>query len=146
MFISPNLPMLFKSADLKLGEEDARNAAVALVLEPLTPALARELGDEVYQHLFNGEGVVRPEVTEITFQPRPGTKLQAVTVRAAPDAPGASVLQTVTIDGYKVSKPDPDKPRLKVTIAASYSLADRIHRSFTVDRFGTQAFFSFRPS
>lgn len=144
MFLSKNLPLLFKNAKLMVNEDNERFAAVTFVLEPFTPALAHELGDEVANHMYDSRGVVRPEFTKIGFQTQPGTRVQNLTVRAAPDAPGTTVIKPVVIDSYEVTKPDPEKERLKLTISASFSLAEKTNRAFAIDRFGTGIYVTFQ--
>jgi hypothetical protein len=144
MFLSKNLPVLFKNATLKVNEENERFALVTFVLEPFTPKLAHELGEEVASHFYDDRGVVRPEFTKIGFQAQPGTRVQILTVRAAPDAPGSAEIQPLRIEGYEVSKPDPEKERLKLTMTASFSLAERTHRAFAIDRFGTAIYATFK--
>lgn len=143
MFLTPNLPILFKNAKLTVNDENERFAAVIFVLEPFTPALAHELGEEVASHFYDSRGVVRPEFTKIDFRTQPGTRVQYLTVRAAPDAIGTTVIKPVVIDSYEVTKPDPEKERLKLTIAASFSLAEKTNRAFAIDRFGTGIYVTF---
>jgi hypothetical protein len=146
MFATPNLPILFKNAKLTVNDDNERFAAVTFVLEPFTPALAKELGDDVASHFYDRRGVVRPEFTRIGFQAQPGTRVQILTVRAAPDAPGTTVIKPVVIDSYEVTKPDPEKERLKLTIAASFSLAEKTNRAFAIDRFGTGIYLTFQSA
>ena len=81
MFISANVPALFKKGTLKLSQNDEgeyrRVAEAQLVIEPFLEPLARELGDEIAGHLFGDDGRIRPELEAIDLRIRSG--LQHVT-------------------------------------------------------------------
>lgn len=107
MFTTPNLPSLLKRVTFKLVEVPGadtkqRVADVAAVLDPFTPALAHELGEDVAAHLFDEDDDLLPHVRDIRLDVPP--LLQRVTVRFAPDLPVDAVFDEVTLRSLQVTR------------------------------------------
>jgi hypothetical protein len=67
MFLTENIPALFKKGALKLvpaedGPGHVRVAEATCLIEPFPHTLARELGEEIAAHLFDETNVIRPEL------------------------------------------------------------------------------------
>lgn len=68
MFVTENVRVLFKRANLKLVQEAGelhRVAEATFVLEPLPPELAHELGEDIAGHLFDENEQIRAELDVI---------------------------------------------------------------------------------
>lgn len=139
MFSSENVRMLLAKATMKIVTDDKgvqhRMAECALVLEPFTLALARELGDEIASHLFTADGNIRPELESASLDPR--VPQQAITVRETPDSAPTVTLRQVDVFGLSVGRQSSEvMVWIKATVKVRFSLADRAHRDFLARGFG----------
>ena len=150
MFLSPHIPCLLKSATLKLTKDETRLALVTCVVEPFSRELAAELGADVVDHLFipnpdrgreQAAWVPRPEVTEIGFAlPTPR---QLVTVVEHPELPSAYTLRDVGIERIRVTRPDPELPRLTLSFVLAIILESKDAINFVVHDFGRLVYLTF---
>lgn len=130
-------------------------AAIRLSLEPLTPALAKELGPDIAAHCFTDKGQIRQEMTQLRCRIRP--KPQKVTARMAADVDEHAVLRQVRFkyltvakrgeeQGEKTDKKNkkvsPQKEVLRVTLHGLVDMAEGSHRDFLGRRFGDTLFFT----
>ena len=150
MFLSPHIPCLLKSATLKLTKDETRLALVTCVVEPFSRELAAELGADVVDHLFipnpdrgreQAAWVPRPEVTEIGFC-LPVLR-QCVEVVEHPELPSAYVLRDVGMERIRVTRPDPELPRLTLSFVLAIILESKDAINFVVHDFGRLVYLSF---
>jgi hypothetical protein len=148
MFLSTNIPALFKKGTLKLvanDEGDLRRVAEAmLVIEPFPHPLARELGDEIAGHLFDDDNRIRPELEAIDLRVRCG--LQHVTARLDEALDPLAILSPVSVKDVAVTRGE-DKKRgtewLSLQFVLVFSLEDKAARNFVLDQFGRTLLWSF---
>src|SRR3954468_1057115 len=99
MFLTENVPALFKKGTLKLVPSDEgglrRVAEAMLVIEPFPSNLAHELGEDIAGHLFDDEDAIRAELESIDLRVRCG--LQSVTVQHHEDLEPCALLSPVSI-------------------------------------------------
>ena len=143
MFVSPDVPCGLASAALKIetiDDVDHRFAHVTCKVEPFTPDLARELGETVYAHLFTRDPertdvpMPRREITEVGFSLPIG--LQLISAKSHPDLKVDHVLRRVKVTRVRVSRPDPEKPRLTLAFVLSIELGERQTMDWLVRAFG----------
>lgn len=149
MFISDNIPALFKKGTLKLEETDTgglrRVAEATLVIEPFPARLARELGEEIAGHLFTDDGLLRDELESIDLRVRCG--LQSVTVRLDEALEPEALISPASIKDVTVSRIDQKKTQrswLACSFVLVFSLEERAARNFVLDQFGKTLLWSFR--
>lgn len=148
MFISQHVPTLFKRCTLKIVETDdelTRVAEGACVIEPFTPALARELGEDIAGHLFTDEDQIRPELKGIDMRVR--VPLQRVRASRHPELEPV-VLESVIVKDCKVARVEDSKALrewLAFTFTLVFNLSDRITREFVVHNFGSALHLTFEP-
>lgn len=148
MFLSTNIPSVFKKGTLKLvPSEDGGSKRVAeatLIVEPFPVSLARELGEEIAGHLFTDDGAIRDELESVDLRVRAG--LQRITVRPHEDLHPVAVLEPVSIKDVSVKRID-DKASgrswLSLTFALVFSLENKAARNFVLDEFGKALLWSF---
>lgn len=148
MFHSQNVPALFKKGTLKLVQNedgDVRRVAEAtLVIDPFSYELARELGDEIADHLYTSEGRIREELELIDLRTRVG--LQHVSVRLDDAMEPFAIISPVSIKDVS-AKLCEDKKTGKVWLAFSFalvfSLEEKAARNFVLDQFGRYLFWTF---
>lgn len=152
MFTTQNLPLLMKSVALKQNEDGERFAHCKLLLEPFFHELAREMADEVADHLFmeqpsakpphdEMEWVPRREVSEMAFNllyPR-----QRIVAREHPDLPMRVELHDVGIEHIRVTRPDEAKARLRLEFVIVVPLVEDRAIEFVVRTFGRHMYFTF---
>jgi hypothetical protein len=152
MFVSPDIPCSLTSAALKLetiADVDHRVAHVTAKVEPFTPELARELGDHIYDHLFMRDlehpdvPMPRPEITQVAFALRVG--LQQVVTKDHPDLSASGALRRVKVASVRVTRPNPDVPRLTLAFVLSVELGDQAAREWLVRAFGRTQYLTFLP-
>jgi hypothetical protein len=150
MFVSPDVPCGLASAALKIetiDDVDHRVAHVTCKVEPFTPELARELGDAVYAHLFTRDPeradvpMPRREITEVGFSLPLG--LQMISAKSHPDLKVDHTLRRVKVTRVRVSRPDPDKPRLTLAFVLSVELGERTTMDWLVRAFGRVQYLTF---
>ena len=151
MFVTPDVTCLLKSATLKLDEDGGRLAHVTCTLEPFTPELAHELGEDVAEHLFMPNPnradptdlpeVPRPEVSEIGFLLPIGA--QRITAKDHAELTPVAVLKDVQIQRIRVTRPDPERPRLALAFVLVIHLDAREAIDFVVRQFGRYAALTF---
>jgi hypothetical protein len=146
MFLTDRISMLLAKATLKLEKNDKgelyRVADLSLVLEPFPYELAAELDDAILSHLFNTEKQIRPELQDITLNPRAGH--QAIIVSSAPDAPALVRIRNAKIlDLTVVKQTKTERQWLKATLAVRIDLSERAIREFLFHHFGEYRLFSF---
>lgn len=148
MFASAHIPTLFKRCTLKLVEvedEVKRVAEGACIIEPFTPALARELGEEIAGHLFTDEDSIRAELKGIDMRVR--VPLQRVKAARHADLTPA-VLENVIVKDCKVARVEDTKALrewLAFTFTLVFDLSDRITREFVIHNFGSAMHLTFEP-
>lgn len=146
MFITENVAALFKKGTLKLvPTEDGykREAEATLVIEPFTPALARELGEDIAAHLFTDDDEIRDELDAIDLRVRVG--LQNVVVRRHEELEPCAILSPCTITDVAVkrcSKKDEDD-WLACSFVVVFGLEDKAARAFVLDEFGKRLRWTF---
>lgn len=148
MFLTTHLPLLLQRAALRVDRDDdgqrVRVADLSLVLEPLPYELAAELDVALSEHLFMPDRQIRPELEDVTLDPRAG--LQRITVQSAKDAP---VLATITaarvldLAVKKVRDPKAQREWLKATVSVRIDLGERSVREFLFHHFGEYRLFTF---
>ena len=147
MFLSPNVPALFKKGTLKLQTSDEglrRVAEATLVIEPFPASLARELGDEIAGHLFDDVGSIRPELEGIDLRVRVG--LQSVIARHDEALEPIALLVPVSIKDVSVQRIEDTKTQrtwLACSFVLVFSLEERAARNFVLDEFGKTLLWSF---
>lgn len=141
MFVSQNVPALFKKGMLKLiaGDEGGKKrvAEATLVIEPFPAALARELGEDMAGHLFDDGNIIRPELEGIDLRVRAG--LQSITVRHHEDLDPIGILSPVSIKDVSVQRIEDEKAGrawLSCSFVLVFSLEDKAARNFVLDEFG----------
>lgn len=148
MFVTENVRVLFKRANLKLVQEQGelhRVAEATFVLEPLLPELAHELGEDIAGHLFDDDEQIRPELDVIGV--RMSTGLQIVTSRDHEDLKVDAELKPVRILTARVERVEDDKTGkewLRLVFVLSFQLRDREARKFVLDKFGSWVCLSFK--
>lgn len=152
MFTSNNIPCAVKSVALKIekgDEHELKVAHVTCVVEPFTPELAIQLGSAIYAHLFtrNPERpdveMPRPELVQIGLNVACG--LQRISARSHPDLPIESVLKEARVTNIRVTRPDPDAPRLSLSFVLSLSMDRRDTLVWVVQAFARVNYLSFLP-
>lgn len=148
MFISDNIPALFKKGTLKLEETDTgvrRVAEATLVIEPFPAKLAHELGEDIAGHFFTDDGLIRDELESIDLRVRCG--LQGVTVRLDEALEPEALIAPASIKDVNVTRVDQKKTQrswLACSFVVVFSLEDRAARNFVLDQFGKTLLWSFR--
>jgi hypothetical protein len=107
MFLSEKIPALFKKGTLKLQEDKGdvkRVVEATFLIEPFSPHLAHELGEEIAGHLFDRNDEIRDELDAIDLRLRVG--LQKVTARRHEDLDACAVLQPVSVKDASVKRID----------------------------------------
>lgn len=140
MFVSENVPALFKKGTLKLQETDdgyRRVAEAMLMIEPFPLALARELGDDIADHLWTSDDMIRPELESIELRPRVG--LQRITVRHDEVLEPIAILEPVSVKDMKAVVVEDKKTQrrwLSFSFVLVFSLETKEARNFVLDEFG----------
>jgi len=159
MFTDKHVRMHVQKAVIKTEErkKDERFPvlAVALVLEPLTLHLAKQLGPDVAAHCFTPTKKIRDEMTKIEIRLR--EKEQALTVCMADVAPHC-VLRQVRLTGLTIAKRvendqverkskkvAPQGATLRLTLNCLIDPAERVHRDFFCSFIGSTFAFTFDP-
>lgn len=142
MFQSENLPVLLKSVTLKQNEDRERFAYCKFMLEPFIPRLAHELGEEVFGHLFDAMDTPRREVSDISFDLT--IPSQSMTSRSHPELEADAMISDVRFDSVRVTRPDSDKPRLRLEFVCIVPLLDRMVIEFVVQSFGNPLYLTFQ--
>jgi hypothetical protein len=132
--------------------------AVALVLEPLTLALAKELGPDIAEHCFTRQGGVRDEMTRVQVRLR--EKPQQVIARMASDATASATLRHVRVPSITITKRGADKDEklpnrkkkiapqavtLRATISCLVDPAEKVQREFLCRFINDWMLFTFDP-
>jgi hypothetical protein len=148
MFVSSNVPALFKKGTLKLLAGDAgttkRVAEATCVIEPFPAALAHELGEEMASHLFDDANAIRPELEGIDLRVRVG--LQSITVRHHEELDPIGILSPVSIKDVSVQRIEDEKAGrawLSCSFVLVFSLEEKAARNFVLDEFGKTLLWTF---
>lgn len=150
MFVSKDIPCAIRAVALKIeadGDTEKRVAHASIQVEPFTPALAGELGCDVYDHLFQPDPhdperpMPKPEIAEVGFLIRCG--LQRIEAKAHPDLKVEAELRNVRIARVRVTRPDPDRPRLSLGFVLSIELTSRTVMAWVVDAFARVNYLTF---
>jgi len=148
MFLSRNIPALFKKGTLKLVPSDEggrrRVAEATCVIEPFPAALAHELGEEIAGHLFDETGGIRPELDAIDLRVQSG--LQHLTVRHHEELDAIAELSPVSIKDLRVERIEDLKVNrswLSCSFVLVFSLEEKAARNFVLDEFGKTLLWSF---
>lgn len=149
MFLTDNIPALFKKGTLKLmaGEDGGtrRVAEAQCWIEPFPARLAHELGEDIAGHLFTGDDAIRDELDAIDLRVRAG--LQSVTVRHHEELKPCAELSPVSIKDVSVERIEDKKSGrswLACTFVLVFSLETKEARNFILDEFGKTLLWSFR--
>lgn len=149
MFVSEQVPALFKKGTLKLEKtEDGfrRVAECTLMIEPFPLALARELGEEVAAHLFTDEGQIRGELESIELRPRMGLmRLSAQLDRAMEPVVELDEASVKDLSAKVMEDKASARRWLSFSFVVVFSLQGRAARNFVIDEFGKTLLWSFRP-
>lgn len=130
-------------------------AAVSLAIEPLTWALAKELGPSIANHFFTNKGELRTEVANMVVKLR--QIRQSITVHMAEDVAPHVVLRQVRIPRLSVilrgehkqkadrqgKKIAPQAPVLRASLGLLVDPAERSARDFLCAHIGATLFFTF---
>lgn len=129
---------------------------VALVLEPLTLHLAKQLGPAVVEHCFTPDKTIRDEMTSITIRLR--EQEQAVTASMAEDVAPHCVMRQVRLTSITIArrgeddkverkgkKIAPQQATLRLTLNCLFDPADRIVQEFFCGFIGDTFLFGFEP-
>jgi hypothetical protein len=148
MFVSDNVPALFKKGVLKMTPRDdgtyRRVAEATLVIEPFPVALAHEMGEEFAEHLVDSTGAIREELEAIDLRVRAG--LQSVTVRPHEELEPIALIAPVSIKDVSVTRVEDKKSGrqwLSLSFVLVFSLEDKAVRNFVLDEFGKTLLWSF---
>lgn len=148
MFVTENVPTIFKKGTLKLvpsSEGGLRRVAEATCqIEPFPYTLARELGDEIADHLFTDDNEIRDELEAVGLRVRAG--LQTVTVKPHEDLQPVALLTPVTIQDVRAKRmenKDTGRSWLQFSFVLVFSLEDKEARNFVLDEFGKPLLWSF---
>jgi hypothetical protein len=148
MFVTENVPAIFKKGTLKLvpsSEGGLRRVAEATCqIEPFPFTLARELGDEIADHLFTDDNEIRDELEAVELRVRAG--LQTVTVRPHEDLQPVAMLTPVTVQDVRakrIENKDTGRSWLQFSFVLVFSLEDKEARNFVLDEFGKSLLWSF---
>ena len=148
MFVTENVPAIFKKGTLKLvpsSEGGLRRVAEATCLiEPFPHTLARELGDEIADHLFTNDNEIRDELESVDLRVRAG--LQTVTVRPHEDLQPVAMLTPVTVQDIRAKRmenKETGRSWLQFSFVLVFSLEDKEARNFVLDEFGKSLLWSF---
>jgi hypothetical protein len=146
MFVSENVAALFKKGKLSLvPTEDGykREAEATLVIEPFTPRLARELGDDITEHLFTDDDEIRDELELIDLRVTVGP--QNVVARRHEELEPVAILSPCVIKDVSVkrcSKKD-EADWLACSFVLVFGLEDKEARAFVLDEFGKRLRWTF---
>lgn len=148
MFVSSNVPALFKKGTLKLTTNDEgetrRVAETMCVIEPFPAVLAHELGEDVAGHLLNADGSIRDELESIDLRIRCG--LQNVTVRHHEELEPLAKLTPVSVKDVSVKRVEDEKlgrAWLALSFVLVFSLEEKTARNFVLDEFGKPLLWTF---
>ena len=147
MFLSENIPALFKKGTLKLQEgEDGyvRVAEATCLIEPFPVNLARELGEDIAGHLFTTDDAIREELESIDLRVRAG--LQNVLVRPNEALEPIARLSPVSIKDVTAAVVEDKKSQrrwLSFSFVLVFSLETKEARNFVLDQFGRTLLWSF---
>jgi hypothetical protein len=147
VFLTKHVPALFKKATLKLLPTDdglRRICESTLVVEPFFPNLARELGDDIADHLFDDDDQIRPELEAIDLSVRCG--LQRVVVTAHQDLDPVADLAACAIRTVQVKRMGDEKTGrywLALTFVLVVTLDSQEARTFVIDGFGRELLWTF---
>lgn len=148
MFLTGNIPALFKKGTLKLMAADdggtRRVAEATCIIEPFPYTLARELGDDIAAHLITDDNAIRDELEAVDLRIRAG--LQRVTVRHHEDLDPVASLAPVSIKDVSAKRIE-DKQTgrcwLSFSFVLVFSLELKEARNFVLDEFGKPLLWSF---
>lgn len=162
MFTDKYVPLHLQKVTLKTEErkKDERYPVfgVALVLEPLTYELAKQLGPELLGHCFSEKKHIRDLMTEVVVdvdQPE-----QCLTVRMAEDVDAHCRLRQVRVRRIKITKRDsstdgngerkskkiaPQQPTLRATLDCLIDSAEKTHQQYLCDFFAKTMYYTFDP-
>lgn len=141
-----NVAALFKKGTLKLVPTDdgyKREAEATLVIEPFNPGLARQLGEDIAEHLFADDDEIRDELEAIDLRVTVG--MQNVIVRRHEELEPVAILSPVSIKDVAVkrcSKKDEDD-WLACSFVLVFGLEDKEARAFVLDEFGKRLRWTF---
>lgn len=149
MFLTTNIPALFKKGTLRLvpsedGPGLVRVAEATCVIEPFPPHLARELGEGIAGHLFTDENAIRGELESIDLRVRAG--LQNVTIRPGEALDPIAELSPVSIKDVTATVEEDKKSGkrwLSFSFVLVFSLESKPARNFVLDQFGHTLLWSF---
>jgi hypothetical protein len=148
MFVTENVPALFKKGTLKLVPSDEggvrRVAEATCLIEPFPVGYARELGEEIANHLFTDDGAIRDELEAVDLRVRVG--LQSVTVRPHEDLAPVAILSPVSIkdvSAKRIEHKESGRAWLQFSFVLVFSLEDKEARNFVLDQFGKGLLWSF---
>lgn len=155
--VSMHLTSLSMQLETNTNDEQVPVAAFGLMLEPLTPELARELSDETEAHCFDDEGHVRTEFSDMTLKLR--EPQQFVTAKMAIDGVEPSVtlrhVRPVSISirkrgedpaedqERKARKVSPGAVMLRAVMTFLVTPDDPATREFLMRRFKNTFYFTF---
>jgi hypothetical protein len=146
MFVTENVAALFKKGTLKLVPTDdgyKREAEATLVIEPFNPNLARQLGEDIAEHLFTNDDEIRDELELIDLRVSVGA--QNVTVRRHEELEAVAILSPCAIKDVSVkrcSKKD-EADWLACSFVVVFGLEDKDARTFVLDEFGKRLRWTF---
>lgn len=149
MFLSTNIPALFKKGMLKLEKTDddgfRRVAEATCLIEPFPASLARELGDDIADHLLTSENTIRYELESIDLKVRSG--LQNVTVRPDEALDPIALLSPVSVKDVNATVIEDKKMgtrHLAFSFVLVFSLETKAARDFVLDNFGRTLLWTFQ--
>lgn len=140
MFLTENLPALFKKGVLKLTTEEGATKRVAeatFVIEPFNRPLAAELGEDIAGHLFDDAGTIREELEAIDLRVKAG--LQRVTARRHVELKATATIEPVSVkdcSAERIEDKKSGKSWLSFSFVLVFDLSDRGTRNFVIDEFG----------
>lgn len=155
--VSMHLTSLSMQLEADHSDQQVPVAVVGLMLEPLTPELARELSDETEAHCFDDDGQVRTEFSDMTLKLR--EPQQCVIAKMAIDGVEPSVTLrhvrpiSITIrkrgedpaedQERKARKVSPGTVMLRAVLMFLVSPDDPQTREFLMRRFKNTFYFTF---
>ena len=147
MFVTENVPALFKKGTLKLQETDdgyRRVAEATLMIEPFPHQLAHEMGEDIAVHLFDENNQIRPELESIALNVRAG--LQRATVRHHEELEPIAIIDTASIKDVKATVIEDKKTNrcwMSFSFVLVFSLESKEARNFVLDEFGKTLIWTF---
>jgi hypothetical protein len=141
LFSNPNVLMVLSRVSLRrveLGDQIKRLVRAVWTIDPLPPALARNLSAELHGHLFTRDGKPKLDVARVQIKLDAG--LQRVRPKMAVDVEPHCLLEPVLFTAAIATRKDDG---FQLALHAELDAADPVVREFVLARFGDGMFYHF---